>query len=251
MSTPPRALIAEDEPILAAELRTVLGQAWPELALVGIAEDGVEALHLLDAHRPDVVFLDIQMPGLTGLEVARKASGRCHVVFVTAYDEYAVAAFEAGAVDYVMKPLSAARIATTVERLKAKLASALPANLDGILRALADAAARRQYLRWITATQGNDLRLITVDEILYVKSDNKYTLVVTRERESLIRRTIRELADELDPQQFWQIHRGTLVNINAVAGVTREMSGKLRVRLKDRPELLSVSDPYAHQFRSM
>jgi DNA-binding LytR/AlgR family response regulator len=173
------------------------------------------------------------------------------VVFVTAYDEYAVAAFEAGAVDYVMKPLSATRITTTVERLKAKLATTVPANLDGILRALAEATARKQYLRWITATQGNDLRLITVDEILYVKADNKYTLVVTRERESLIRRTIKELADELDPQLFWQIHRGTLVNINAVAGITREVSGKLRVRLKDRPELLPVSDPYAHQFRSM
>jgi DNA-binding LytR/AlgR family response regulator len=246
-----RAVIAEDEPILAAELRNVLAQAWPELAIVATAEDGFEALQLLEAHRPDVVFLDIQMPGLTGLEIARQASGRCHVVFVTAYDEYAVAAFEAGAVDYVMKPLSATRITTTVERLKAKLATTVPANLDGILRALAEATARKQYLRWITATQGNDLRLITVDEILYVKADNKYTLVVTRERESLIRRTIKELADELDPQLFWQIHRGTLVNINAVAGITREVSGKLRVRLKDRPELLPVSDPYAHQFRSM
>ena len=246
-----RAVIAEDEPILAAELRNVLAKAWPELAVVATAEDGFEALRLLEAHQPDVVFLDIQMPGLTGLEIARQASGRCHVVFVTAYDEYAVAAFEAGAVDYVMKPLSATRIATTIERLKSKLATAAPANLEGVLRVLAEAAARKQYLRWITATQGSDLRLITVDEILYVKADNKYTLVVTRERESLIRRTVRELADELDPQQFWQIHRGTLVNINAVAGITREVSGKLRVRLKDRPELLAVSDPYAHQFRSM
>jgi DNA-binding LytR/AlgR family response regulator len=161
-----------------------------------------------------------------------------------------VAAFEEGAVDYVMKPFSAARLATTVERLKAKLASA-PANLDGILRTLADAAAKKEYLRWITASQGNDLRLITVDEICYVKADNKYTLVVTQDRESLIRRPIKELCDELDPSIFWQIHRGTLVNVNAIAGITRDLSGKLRVKLKQRSETLPVSDPYMHLFKSM
>ena len=250
MSNACTAVIAEDEPVLLAELRDMLGKLWPELKIAGEAEDGIEALRLLDAARPDVLFLDIQMPGLTGLEVARQASGRCHVAFVTAYDKYAVAAFEAGAVDYVMKPFSAARLATTVTRLKAKLASA-PANLDGILRTLADAVARKEYLRWISATQGNDLRLITVDEICYIKADNKYTIIVTPERESLIHRPIKELVDELDPNVFWQIHRGTLVNVNAIAGVTRDLSGKLRVRLKQRNETLPVSDPYVHLFKSM
>ena len=190
------------------------------------------------------------MPGMSGLEVARQASGRCHVVFVTAYDHYAVAAFEQGAIDYVMKPFTAGRLATTVSRLKSKVAN-VPASLDGILRTLAETAAKKEYLRWITATQGDDLRLITVDEICYVKADNKYTLIVTRDRESLIRRPIKELADELDPQMFWQIHRSTLVNMNAVAGVTRDIAGKLRVRLKERQETLPVSESYLHLFKSM
>jgi DNA-binding LytR/AlgR family response regulator len=250
MGSATRAVIAEDERELAEELRETLAKVWPELAIVGEADDGFEALRLVESRAPDVLFLDIQMPGMTGLEVARQVNGRCHVVFVTAYDQHAVAAFEAGALDYVMKPFSAARLATSVARLKSKLASA-PANLDGILRTLADAAAKKQYLRWITATQGDDLRLITVEEICYVKADNKYTVIVTPDRESLIRRAIRELADELDPQVFWQIHRGTLVNVNAIAGVTRDLAGKLRVRLKQRQETLPVSESYTHLFRSM
>jgi DNA-binding LytR/AlgR family response regulator len=245
-----RAVLAEDEPVLLAQLRDMLANVWPELAIVGEAEDGFQALRLLEQCAPDVLFLDIQMPGMTGLEVAKQASGRCHVVFVTAYDKYAVAAFEEGAVDYVMKPFTAARLATAVGRVKAKMATA-PARLDGILKTLADAASRKDYLRWITATQGDDLRLITVDEIAYIKADNKYTIVVTQDRESLIRRPIRELVDELDPDVFWQIHRGTLVNVNAIAGVTRDIAGKLRVKLKNRSETLSVSDPYLHLFRSM
>jgi DNA-binding LytR/AlgR family response regulator len=245
-----KVVIAEDEPVLLDELRDALANVWPEARVVGEAEDGFAALRLIDEHEPDVLFLDIQMPGMTGLEVAKQASGRCHVVFVTAYDKYAVAAFDEGAVDYVMKPFSAARIATAVGRIKAKLASA-PANLDGILRKLADAAAKKEYLRWITASQGNDLRLITVDEICYLKADNKYTVVVTQDRESLIRTPIKELIDELDPGVFWQIHRGTLVNANAIAGVTRDLAGKLRVKLKQRSETLAVSDPYMHLFKSM
>lgn len=245
-----RAVLAEDEPVLLAELSDLLERLWPELHIAAKAQDGIEAVQLLDSVAPDVLFLDIQMPGMTGLDVAKQASGRCHVVFVTAYDSYAVAAFDEGAVDYVMKPFSASRLATAVARLKSKLASA-PPNLDGILRTLADVASRKEYLRWITASQGSELRLITVDEICYVKADNKYTVVVTPDRESLIRRPIRELADELDPDVFWQIHRSTLVNVNAIAGVSRDLSGKLRVRLKQRSETLPVSDPHAHRFRSM
>jgi DNA-binding LytR/AlgR family response regulator len=245
-----KAVIAEDEPVLLAELRDILVKLWPELVIVGAAEDGFEALRLLDAHKPDVLFLDIQMPGLSGLEVAKQASARCHVVFVTAYDKYAVAAFEQGAVDYVLKPFSAARLATTIARLKDKVASP-PGSLSGIVHALAEAGLKKQYLRWITASHGNDLRLITADEICYVKADNKYTVVMTADHESLIRRPIRELMDELDPDVFMQIHRGTLVNVNAIAGVTRDFSGKLRIRLKQRKETLQVSESYQHLFRSM
>jgi DNA-binding LytR/AlgR family response regulator len=245
-----RAVIAEDEPVLRSELRRMLGDLWPDLTILAEAEDGFQALTALDEHRPDVLFLDIQMPGMTGLEVARKANRRCHIAFVTAYDQYAVAAFEEGAVDYVMKPVTMPRLTTTVARLKQKLASP-PADLDGLLRSLSEAMNRREYLRWITASQGNDLRLITVEEICYLRSDNKYTVVVTADRESLIRRPIRELADELDPKVFWQIHRGTLVNVTAIAGVSRDLSGKLRVRLKARSETLPVSEPYNQLFKSM
>lgn len=246
-----KAVIAEDEPVLRSELRDTLARIWPELVVCAEAEDGFEALQALAAHAPDILFLDIQMPGMSGLEVAKQASGKCHVAFVTAYDKYAVAAFEQGAVDYVMKPFSAARLATTVARLKDKVAST-PADLGGLLRTLADAArGAKEYLRWITASQGNDLRLITVEEICYFEADNKYTLVVTAQQESLIRRPIKELIDELDPHVFWQIHRGTVVNVNAIAGVTRDMGGHLRVKLKERPESLAVSDPYRHLFKQM
>lgn len=246
-----RAIIAEDEPVLRAELTEMLAKLWPELVICAEAEDGIEAVHALDRHAPEILFLDIQMPELSGLEVAKQASGKCHVAFVTAYDKYAVAAFEQGAVDYVMKPFSLSRLATTVARLKEKVAGA-PARFDGLLETLERMAlGTREYLRWINASQGNDLRLVTVDEICYFKADSKYTLVVTPDKESLIRRPIKELAEELDPRIFWQIHRGTLVNVNAIAGVTREIGGHLYVRLKQRKEKLTVSEPYVHLFKQM
>jgi len=244
-----KAVIAEDEPVLRAELREMLVKLWPELAICAEANDGIEAMRALEAHAPDILVLDIQMPGLTGLEVAKQASGRCHVVFVTAYDEHAVAAFEQGAVDYVMKPVTYARLATTVGRLKQKVASA-PAHLDGLLRMLSSGPPK-EYLRWITASQGTDLRLITVDEICYFQADNKYTLVVTPHVESLIQKTIKELSDELDPQIFWQIHRSTVVNVNAIASVERNVRGRVSVKLKDRKESLPVADAYVHLFRRM
>jgi len=246
-----KAVIAEDEPVLRAELRETLAVVWPELTICAEAENGVDALHALAAHAPDVLFLDIEMPGMSGLDVAEQASGRCHVVFVTAYDKYAVAAFEQGAIDYVMKPFSPARLATTVARLQQKTGTP-PPSLDKLITALADIAERnREHLRWITVSQGAELRLITVDEICYFQSDNKYTLVVTADTQSLIRRPIRELEEELDPRLFWQIHRGTLVNVNAIAGVTRDIGGHLRVKLKERRETLRVSEPYVHLFKQM
>ena len=247
----PTALIAEDEPLLRGELRETLATLWPELVIVAEAEDGIEALRALEQHRPQILFLDIQMPGMTGIEVAGAASGKCHVVFVTAYDQHAVAAFEKGAVDYVMKPFSMARLATAIARLKERIDSR-PANLDGLLEALTSrAAAIKPHLRWINASQGQNVRLITVEEICYFKADNKYTLVVTEQAESLIRKSIRELLDELDPEVFWQIHRSTVVNVNAIAAVHRNMSGNYELRLKQRAETLPVSAPYAHLFKQM
>jgi DNA-binding LytR/AlgR family response regulator len=254
MSTP-TAIVAEDEATLRGQLVEQLGQLWPELAIVGEAADGVQALRLLDEHRPDVMFLDIQMPGATGLEVARQASGRCHVVFVTAYDQHAVAAFDQGAVDYVLKPVAAARLFTAVSRLKQRLGSP-PARLEAALNGLhsfsgGPPAAARQYLRWINASVGQNLKLITVDEISYFQADNKYTRVVTHEGEALIRKPLKELVEELDPNQFWQIHRSTLVNAASVAGVTRDFRGRMLVKLKTRQETLLVSDSYTHRFRQM
>jgi DNA-binding LytR/AlgR family response regulator len=247
----PTAVLAEDEPHLRAELRETLATVWPELVVVAEAADGLQARAALEAHSPDVLFLDIQMPGMTGLEVAGLASGRCHVVFVTAYDRYAVAAFEQGAVDYVMKPFSRARLALTVKRLRKQVDEA-PANLESLVRMLTDKLGKpRDYIRWITASTGGDLRLITIDEVIYFQAGDGYTRVVTADKESLIGRTIRDLIDELDPTLFWQIHRGTIVNVNEISAISRDFRRRLRVRLKQRLELLPVSDPFVHRFAQM
>jgi DNA-binding LytR/AlgR family response regulator len=247
----PTAVVAEDEPVLRAQLKELLGAAWPELEVVAAAEDGVQAMRALERHHPDVLFLDIQMPGLTGLEVARQANGRCHVVFVTAYDQYAVAAFEEGAVDYLMKPLDAARLAIACDRVKKRLTAA-PARLEGLLEMLAKRVAQAQpYMRWINASQGDEVRLITVNEICYFQSDTKYTRAVTANNECLIRKSLKELLDELDPALFWQIHRSTIVNVNAIAAVSRDLAGRLAIKLKSRQETLPVSQPFAHLFKQM
>jgi DNA-binding LytR/AlgR family response regulator len=247
----PTAIIAEDEPLLRAELKEALARLWPGLAIVAEAEDGTQALQALREHGPSVLFLDIAMPGADGLEVARAASGRCHVVFVTAYAEHAVAAFEQGAVDYLLKPLDPARLATAIARLRERLRSA-PAALDGLLQALEpQLPTARPHLRWICVAHGRSMRLITCDEIAYFQADNKYTRVVTDGSEALIGKTIRQLIDELDPAVFLQIHRGTLVNVNAIASIDRDLRGGLKVRLKRRPETLPVSAPFVHLFRHM
>ena len=248
----PRAVIAEDEANLREELRETLASMWPELEICAEAKDGREALRALQAHKPDMIFLDIQMPGATGLEVARQASGRCHVVFVTAYDNYAVSAFEQGAVDYVTKPLSAPRIAQSVRRLRERLSSS-PPRIEELLEKIAGRldGKKREYLRWIAASQGGETRLVTMDEIVYFRSDNKYTLVATADKEALIRISIKELAEQVDPGVFWQIHRGTIVNVGYIAGVTRDMRGHMALRLKKRSETLPVSDSYTHLFKQM
>lgn len=246
----PRALIAEDEPVLRDEVAELLGRLWPELEIVAQAGDGVAALRALEEARPDVMFLDIQMPGLSGLEVARQAAGRCHIVFITAYDQYAVSAFDQGAVDYVLKPVTAGRLATAISRVKEKLA-APPRDLSRLISQLGTNGAPRAHLRWINASRGKAVRLITVEDIAYFKADNKYTLVVTADGESIIRKSIKELLEELDPDSFWQIHRSTVVNVNAIESVVREINGHVQVRLKNRKELLPVSETYTHLFRSM
>jgi DNA-binding LytR/AlgR family response regulator len=243
-----RAILAEDEPLLREELVELLARLWPELQIVAQAADGIAALQALANHAPDILFLDINMPGMSGIEVARQASGRCHVVFVTAYDQHALTAFEQGAADYVVKPVQAARLATTVTRLKERIGRPAPA-LEGLLRELG--ARERGYLRWINASQGQTVRVITVDDVCYFQAEAKYTRVVTAEGESLIRKPIRDLTQELDPASFWQIHRSTIVNVHAIAGVVRDLRGRMQVRLKRREELLAVSDGYTALFRQM
>ncbi|MEO6749983.1 MAG: LytTR family DNA-binding domain-containing protein [Casimicrobiaceae bacterium] len=245
----PDALIAEDEPLLRRQLRDTLALLWPQLSIVAECEDGIEALHAVEQHAPQVAFLDIRMPGLSGLEVARQVSGRCHVVFITAFDEHAVAAFESGAVDYVLKPVEAARLATTVARLKERLHTP-PPDLRHLLAQLARTPAKG-YLNWVQATVGTKLRLITIDEVICFQADAKYTRVLTRDTEALIRKPIKELAQELDPAVFWQVHRGTIVNIRCIDVVQRHDDGRMDVVLAGRSERFAVSQTYQHQFRQM
>lgn len=245
------AILAEDEPLLADELADLLHLLWPQLQIVSRAEDGVAALNAIEAHAPDLAFLDIHMPLLDGIEVATRIAGRCHVAFITSYDQYAIEAFEAGAIDYVLKPPAPARIMTTLGRLKARLRQP-PADLRRVLRDFEQKTpVPPRYLQWINASRGAAVRLLTVDEILYFKSDQKYTRVVTSDTEALIKKTIRELTDELDPTTFWQVHRSTLVNVHAIESVSRDGRGNLSLRLKHRPEALAVSEAYAHLFRQM
>jgi len=246
----PTALLAEDETVLRAELRAHLERLWPQLRIVAEAANGIEAMRLLGELNPDVLFLDIEMPGLSGLEVARLAQGHCHVVFVTAYDAHAVAAFEQGAVDYVLKPFDPARLSLAVRRVEQRLGTT-PSNLDGLLRELAAGAGPRSYLRWIKASRGSMLQLITVDDVCYFQSDTGYTRVVTTEGESLIRTPLKELQEQLDPAVFWPVHRSTIVNANAIAGVARDFRGRISITLKSRTEKLAVSDAHAHLFRQM
>lgn len=245
----PTALIAEDEPLLRAELREMLTSLWPELSISAEVADGQAVLDTLSVRAPDIVFLDIRMPGLNGLEVAQQIGGRCHVVFVTAHDKYAVAAFEQGAVDYVLKPLQKLRLAATVTRLKEKLHSP-PADLRDLLVKLTEQQPKN-YLRWIQASVGSQLHFVTTEEIIYFQADAKYIRVVTIQSESLIRKPIKDLIEQLDPEQFWQIHRGTIINIRYIQTVLREGDGLVEVKMKHRTESLKVSQPYQHRFRQM
>lgn len=237
----PTALIADDEPLLLRALRLQLQQLWPELQIVGEAANGIDALRLLGELQPDVAFLDIKMPGLSGLDVAL-AARTTQIVFVTAYDQYAVDAFDKQAVDYLLKPVNEQRLGKTIARLQQKLATVpetpgSPPSTD--------------WLRWIRAGSGNDVRLIDVNDISYFHAADKYTEVVTSKGEFIIRMAIRELQAQLDPARFWQIHRSTIVRVDAIDRASRDDSGRVTLTLKHLQQRLTVSKPYTHLFRQM
>lgn len=248
-----RAVLADDEPLLRAMLRTRLTRLWPELEVVHEMGDGRDVQGVIEAHAPDLFFLDIHMPGVNGLEAARAIGGRAHVVFVTAFDQYAVEAFERGAIDYVLKPFNEERLATTVQRLRERL-QARPAPLEALVEQLAGrlgAGKPVEHLRWIKASVGSNVRLIPVEEVFFFQSDEKYTRVVTGEGESLIRKPIKELLEELDPAKFWQIHRATIVNVDHIAQVRRGLKDQAEISLKESPETLIVSRNFTHLFKQM
>lgn len=271
----PTAVIADDERLMREQLRSRLAEVWPELQVVGEAKNGLEAVDLVQQHRPDIVFLDIRMPGLTGVDAARQIAqlpppeGRedellPEIVFITAYDEYAVQAFEQGVADYVLKPAERERLQLTVDRIRKRLAArqgagggteAPPAApLQQLLHQLAarlNPGGAPQYLQWIQAAVGQSIQMIAVAEVLFFVSDEKYTRVQTAQVEALIRKPIKELVDELDPKVFWQIHRSTLVNVTAIAGVTRDFRGRQIVSVKGHPEKLEVSRSYTGLFKGM
>ncbi len=274
---PIRAVLADDERLMREQLRSRLQEAWPELEIVAEAKNGLEAVELCREHRPDLVFLDIRMPGLTGVDAARQIVQLPEddswlvpeIVFITAYDQYAVEAFEQGVADYVLKPAERERLAITVARVKKRLAQ----RREGAVEDTADAAEAPagasmqqllhklsaqvspggvpKYLQWIQATVGQSIQMIPVEDVLFFISDEKYTRVQTATLEALIRKPIKELVDELDPQLFWQIHRSTLVNVKAIAGISRDFRGRQLVAVKGLTEKLEVSRSYTHLFKGM
>ena len=251
-----KAIIADDEKELRTYLKSILSEIWPELVICGEAENGKEALELVESKRPQIAFLDIRMPGLSGMEVAKRIAGLCRIVFITAFDQYAVEAFEREAVDYLLKPVSRDRLIQTSQRLKNQLDSSTepPARLAQVVEQILSRLPGRgksDFLRWIKTQNRDSVRLIPVEEADYFKAEDKYTLVVTKEGESLIRKSIKELAQELDPGQFWQIHRGTIVNVSKIDKVSRSLTGRGVLKLKGRPELLTVSRNYLHLFKQM
>jgi len=263
-----RAIIADDEIHLAEHLKSELNRLWPELEVLALARTGREAARLIETLQPELAFLDIQMPGLTGLEVAQGIEGKTRVVFVTAYDEYAVEAFEHAALDYLLKPLKSERLARTLERVRAGLAQdaaaaaaaepLMDAGLAGVLRQLmvrseggSAGAVSAPRLRYVRAGQGELMHQVPVDEVLYFHADDKHTVVQTAEAEHLIRTPIVELAEQLDPEQFWQVHRSTIINLRHLAGTRRDEVSRLFVRIKGQARELPVSRAYVHLFKAM
>ena len=254
------ALIADDEPLLRASLARMLSEAWPELEIVAQARNGREAVESFESHKPDICFLDVHMPGLSGVEAARKIGRRAHLVFVTAYDQYAVQAFEQEALDYLVKPVEPVRLADTVARLKARIAVTAPmpqveALLDQIAARLGK-AGKPPALRWFHASVGQALRLIAVDDVDFLRSEDKYTSISWRgddgkPAEALIRTPLKDLVEQLDPVHFAQVHRSVVVNLRAISHITRGLNETANIHLKGRAEVLPVSRSYLHLFRQM
>jgi len=245
-----KAIIADDEQHLADDLQRRLKKLWPELHIVAVLHDGVAAATALSELEPDIAFLDIRMPGQSGLDAARSAASNCRVVFVTAFDDHAVQAFEQAAVDYLLKPVSDERLARCVERLKQHAAAAPDALLTRLQQLLA-APAKPEPLRWLRAQVGQTVRMVAVDEVCYFQSADKYTTVLTSDAELLLRTPLKELIAQLDPGQFWQVHRGTAVNVKQIVSAHHDLLGKVTLTLRDRPEKVAVSRSYAHLFRQM
>jgi DNA-binding LytR/AlgR family response regulator len=249
----PTALIAEDETPLRDALRAMLGIAWPELEIVAECEDGIAAMEAIAGHRPDVCFLDIRMPGVSGLDVARAAAAaKAQVVFTTAYDEYAVRAFEAGAADYLLKPIQPARLARAIERLRERLAAraeTADADIDLLEARLKPTGTR--LIRWISAAVGDSVRMLGIDEVLYFQAQDKYVRVVTADGEAIIRTPIKDILAGLDPDIFWQVHRGTVVRVSAIDRVRRDDLGKSVLSLRGRSDALPVSAAFLHRFKGM
>lgn len=246
--TGPTAVIAEDEPLLLSEIQERLSVQWPELQIRAAAADGAEAIRAFEHFAPQVLILDIHLPGVNGLEVAQHASGKAHVVFITAYDQYALAAFEQGAIDYILKPVSAERLSVTIERLRERMHSP-PRAVQGLLELLrAGSAADTNYLKWLTVPSGSGLRLLTTAEILYLRAESKYVSIATRSEVFLLNTTLKQMRQKLDPETFWQIHRSYIVNLAAVHSIHRSFRGALEIKLKERGEILPVSTAHAHLF---
>jgi DNA-binding LytR/AlgR family response regulator len=251
----PSAVVADDERLMREQIIDRLKEAWPELLIVGEASTGREAIAMVQSLQPDIVFLDISMPGMDGIETARALAGSAHVVFVTAHDQYAISAFEHGAIDYLLKPAEPERVALTCQRLRERLKQA-PDPMDEVLAQLSQRLGTgglkpREYMRWVQASVGANIRMIPTSEILFFRAEDKYTLVKTRGVEALIRKPIKELIEELDPDEFWQIHRSTVVRVDAVEQVSRDFRGHQIVHVRGSDEKLEVSRTFNHLFKQM
>ena len=251
----PTAVVADDERLMREQIVARLKEAWPELLIVGEASNGREAVAMVQSLEPDIVFLDISMPEMDGIKAAQALAGQAHVVFVTAYDQYAISAFDHGAVDYLLKPADPERVALTCQRLRARLQQK-PDPMHDLLEQLSQRLGSgglksREYMRWVQASVGANIRMIPTSDILFFRAEDKYTRVQTAGFEALIRKPIKELIDELDPDEFWQIHRATLVRVDAVEQVSRNFRGNQIVHVKGREERLEVSRSFNHLFKQM
>jgi DNA-binding LytR/AlgR family response regulator len=251
--TRPTAIIAEDETPQRQELRALLAELWPELNVVAECEDGLSALEALEEHSPQLAFLDIRMPGVSGLEVARTAGAQCHVIFVTAYDEYALRAFDEGAVDYLLKPVARERLSLAIQRARSRLEGGAHVDMTALIDMVQArlASGGKPGIKWLTVSVGNSVKMYSIDEVLFFQAQDKYTRVVTAASEGHIRTPLKELAAALDSETFWQVHRSVIVRVGAIHAVEKSDDGKLQLTVRGRPDVLPVSNTFQHRFRGM